>query len=373
MPSPVDESEQVSCDRVLASDMAGGGYITMQEYAVTTPRNVFLYGRGGRENITCKFKFVGSPSQRIQLRFSNISMGGRDCKTVFDNSVGQYRCEMGGGSGSGVAGVFLTEVEGEEESVQQCHCQLMHNTMVTSVSNVIIVTFKVTNMLPSQDFRDFLLQGSFRFINVHCQDKTIQRGGGLVTLDYHSSEQAICDKRSWSIRARPRTQIYLQLTGALLHHDKSHVCPERGRLIVRTAGRMFVICPTRGGHVDTPPVSLWSPLSHDDDVNSLQSVSVQLAGQSSGQITFSWMEIVPVSQQSALVTPRVSPDTCSHVCPSLGACINPALICDGVANCPSGWDEEECAHLLVPLYYLYAVITASIIVFLLTAAVLFCR
>ena len=48
------------------------------------------------------------------------------------------------------------------------------------------------------------------------QDKTKERGGGLVTLDYHSSEQAICDKRSWAVHARPSSGIYLELTGALL-------------------------------------------------------------------------------------------------------------------------------------------------------------
>ena len=35
--------------------------------------------------------------------------------------------------------------------------------------------------------------------------------------------------------------------------------------------------------------------------------------------------------------------------------------------------QAECPHLLVPLYYLYAVLTASLIVFLLTALVLLCR
>ena len=43
-----------------------------------------------------------------------------------------------------------------------------------------------------------------------------EREGGLVTLDYHSTEQAICDKRSWAVHARPGSGIYLELTGALL-------------------------------------------------------------------------------------------------------------------------------------------------------------
>ena len=54
------------------------------------------------------------------------------------------------------------------------------------------------------------------FVRLKRQDKTKERGGGLVTLDYHSSEQAICDKRSWAMHARPGSGIYLELTGALL-------------------------------------------------------------------------------------------------------------------------------------------------------------
>ena len=47
----------MNCDRDLISDMAGGSYSTMQEYAISTPRNLFMYGRGGQENITCRFVF----------------------------------------------------------------------------------------------------------------------------------------------------------------------------------------------------------------------------------------------------------------------------------------------------------------------------
>ena len=60
------------------------------------------------------------------------------------------------------------------------------------------------------------LRPKLRPPEVARQDKTKDRGGGLVTLDYHSSEQAICDKHSWAVHARPSSGIYLELTGALL-------------------------------------------------------------------------------------------------------------------------------------------------------------
>ena len=191
----VSGGREEGCDLEYRSQQAGGGYNTNQEYGFSSPRNVFLYGRGGKENITCRLKMIGSPSQRIQIRFSNISMAGRSCKTVLDSSLGQHRCEVREGVKE-VAGVFITEVEGEEEASQQCHCGVMHNTVISSTSNVILVTFKVTGMLPSQDWRDFLMSGSFRFLSSHCRDGTVARGGGLVRLDWHSSDQAICDRET---------------------------------------------------------------------------------------------------------------------------------------------------------------------------------
>ena len=109
----------------------------MQEYAVSTPRNVFLYGRGGQENISCSFRFTGSDNQRIQIKFSNISMGSSSsCKTVFDASLNQFRCERS----SGETGVFVSEVMSEPWSQQQCHCQVMSRSgqVMTSVSNNIL-------------------------------------------------------------------------------------------------------------------------------------------------------------------------------------------------------------------------------------------
>ena len=73
-----------------------------------------------QENISCTFKLIGSPTQRIQVKFTNISVVDRPFKTVFDPSIVRYRCDFGA---SPESGVFLTEVTGAEDQYQQCHCQ----------------------------------------------------------------------------------------------------------------------------------------------------------------------------------------------------------------------------------------------------------
>ena len=70
------------------------------------------------------------------------------------------------------------------------------------------------------------------------------------------------------------------------------MCPGQSRVIVRTAGTMFVVCPADQGG----PVSLVSPVMVASD--QLSSVSVQLAGQAGqhSKVSFSWLEITPLAQ-----------------------------------------------------------------------------
>ena len=376
-----EEGEEGGSQTEYRSRQAGGGYNPMQEFAFSSPRNVFLYGRGGRENITVRLKMIGSSDQRIQVRFSNITVGGRSCKTVLDSSLGQYRCEMR--EEAGVAGVFITEVEGERESQQQCHCGVMHNTLITSTTNLLLLTFRVTGMTPSQDWRDFHMAGSFRFVPTYCpggegggERGGRERGGGEVVLEAARSDRALCDRTAWAGRARPGAQLYLQLPGLVLPHHEPHVCSSPARIIVRTAATMVIICPV-GGARDSR-VTVMSGLAESSSEERLQSVSVELSGRWAGQLTFSWLEVSPLTSQSGLLGSSLGLAgnlslSCPLVCPSLTACISPQLRCDGRPDCPGGEDELHCPHLLVPLYYLYAVLTAALVVFLITATILLCR
>lgn len=55
---------------------------------------------------------------------------------------------------------------------------------------------------------------------------------------------------------------------------------------------------------------------------------------------------------------------CEYRCPSLDACIEPSLWCDGVSHCPHGEDERlsQCSSLLrMPLQYAAALIALTII------------
>ena len=195
-----------------------------------------------------------------------------------------------------------------------------------------------------------------------------------MVLDSASSDQAICDRTAWSSRARPGAQLYLQLPGLIIPHHEPHVCSSPARVVVRTAATMIIICP--GGGTGDSKVTVMSGLVESSSEESLQSVSVELAGPWAGQFSFSWLEVSPLTAQSGLAGSSLGlaeNTSCPLLCPSLTACISPQLRCDGTADCPAGEDELHCPHLMLPLYYLYAVLTAALVVFLITATILLCR
>ena len=184
-------------------------------------------------------------------------------------------------------------------------------------------------------------------------------------------------KKSWSIRARTGKEIHLDFPGVLLPQNSSTApaCATRSRLVVRIAGKIFIICPVPASHSVTLSASKANWTSN---INThLQSVSVHLAGQSTGKVTFSWVEVTPhAAQPGILGSPLPLPLGCEHHCPSLHGCISPDLWCDGEPNCPgSGWDESEenCSHLLIPIHYLYFVAAAAVFLFTVTAIIVVCR
>ena len=137
---------------------------------------------------------------------------------------------------------------------------------------------------------------------------------------------------------------------------------------------MMIICPV-GGSRDSK-VTVMSGLTESSSEERLQSVSVQLSGRWEEKLRFSWLEISPLTSQSGLAGSSLAllhNVSCPLLCLSLTACISPSLRCDGTSHCPEGEDEAGCPHLMVPLYYLYAVLTAALVVFLITATILFCR
>ncbi len=68
-------SDEWSCDRVFDSSSYAMRRSNMVPFS--TPRNVFLFGRGGRRDLRCSYTFVGRPGERVRLEIEDINVGGR--------------------------------------------------------------------------------------------------------------------------------------------------------------------------------------------------------------------------------------------------------------------------------------------------------
>ena len=86
------------------------------------------------------------------------------------------------------------------------------------------------------------------------------------------------------LRAKNGREIHLDIPGVLMPQNSASqtapACATRSRLVVRTAGEIFIICPVPSEHTVKLSSSRANWTSHIK--TDLISVSVQLAGQSTG-------------------------------------------------------------------------------------------
>jgi hypothetical protein len=74
-----------------------------------TPRNTFLYGRGGRDALTCVFRFqTAGADEKVRLEISSLFFNERRCTTAVDRSTDRYTCVLDLGE-SKVARLVINE------------------------------------------------------------------------------------------------------------------------------------------------------------------------------------------------------------------------------------------------------------------------
>ena len=84
----LDSGNRWSCDRLFDSE-SYAQYPNRRRLQFSSPRNVFLFGRGGRTDLRCKYVFRGRPGrERVRLRMERIG-GGSDgqCSSSTEHDV----------------------------------------------------------------------------------------------------------------------------------------------------------------------------------------------------------------------------------------------------------------------------------------------
>ncbi|XP_057653185.1 uncharacterized protein LOC130892023 [Diorhabda carinulata] len=333
---------------------------------VTSPRNIFLYGRGGAKDLDCIYRFEAGINERIRLILNNASFGmNPTCETVIDPHTGRQICEYTVGSRISELNIFETPWE-DIRIHKTCICDnvtLSNKPLVfTSTSSTLELQFTAKDMNITEDFTVIHFHVLFEIISMdECPRNQRLRGyGGDVQLHSPPANAAdnLCLGLPWIVEARYNRSLFLLSWGAFLplkpRSDESARCPTTNRIMIysgRPPKLVRVVCPAEPG---TRPLAVhvfseeWWGEALAHIVQRPPNFMIEWIGSENGEAAFSWLEISR-SRASLLHQLQVPINAstnetdleCTYKCPELDACISSSLWCDGKDHCPSGFDESE--------------------------------
>ncbi|KAI4501041.1 hypothetical protein M0802_003844 [Mischocyttarus mexicanus] len=381
----------------------------------TSPKSVFLYGRGGTQNLSCVYRFESEPEHRIELSIDRASFGDKICSSYIDPLVNRWTCDrrIGGPRKFGIAELVIAEYPWHEvELIRDCLCSNVSDRIIlrSLTSNVIEVRFTVTLMNVTQDYRDYFFEGEYRFVPMNtenneqsgCSTKLEERrlrgtSGEIslrsplprVTPGVAAVEEILtntedltatqCVNEPWLIEPEDARMnfLYLRTAGYSIDLDNVEACTTRNRIIVYSAANTkerSVICP-EGGVDTSKTVDFFSGGWNYSAVNASvamqqhsRSFVVEFLQREPGFYAVTWMAIskrTPASSLGSNTFTILPTEECPYKCPEIHACISQVLWCDGVRNCPSGIDEREenCSYRFGPTLYYVAIGAGALGVF----------
>ncbi|XP_046659628.1 uncharacterized protein LOC124353702 [Homalodisca vitripennis] len=378
---------------------------------IKSPRNVFLYGRGGAANLSCVYRLEAGAGEKVRLTLHNASFGETDCTADRDPHTGRTVCVRQ--PGSRLAELQVSDVPWRDIKVTRgCFCD--NSTLSTtqgtpivflSLSRVLELTFVISRFNITEDFADLYFDASFELIrSPECPRRQRVRGsGGEIELVSPPQARADvnCEGMPWLVEAHENKSLFLLTWGHFLPltaEPEQVTCSTRNRVLLYT-GRplrlLKVVCPStpkdRQFAVHVFSEEWWGVGAVGGELflhpPRPPSFLLEFVGRETGVAALNWLEIS--RSKSALLQQLHTdyPDTveppsnetiglseweCPYRCPELNACISASLWCDGRPNCPSGFDESptHCGmgrHLLaiLPTYAAFGGIAATVAAFLL--------
>ncbi|XP_055704639.1 uncharacterized protein LOC129802670 isoform X2 [Phlebotomus papatasi] len=357
-PAALTQSHSKSCNRLYRS-------ISTTRGIFRSPTNVFFYGRGGSENISCTIRFEARRGESVRLTITRARFGGRSCQNV-QNRSGRWHCDHHGGP---VADLRIGEVPWLDVGPlpRDCICSDVSRSLILAplAANVVEVQFNTHSMSVDQDFRDFYFEGRYEFTADGCAtDWSMRRLKGRSGNASLSASECAPLIQPWLLEPEtPEGYLVLKLKGFWMPTVMQSVapCPTDARITVYSTnnpGYQRDLCPTSGNDVVAFSDG-WDSAFEYSPVELSRSLVVEYrspwkSGIDNMEYKFAWMEVYPAIG-------------CHHKCTELQACIAPELWCDGVNHCPSGQDESsvEC-DINLPLSPLYVGIAAATFTLLLS-------
>lgn len=187
-----------------------------------SPKNVFLYGRGGSKDLKCKYALEGTSEQKVlitveDIRFSNTKM----CETVYEPVVQRHNCNIF--DETKFAAINVTEMWQDYEVFVGCVCDSSDRFTLESVGHNVNVEFLVKNMGPRDDFRTFSFRLLYEFVpasTICHEDNSLPRvlsdSKGLLTLRLHNALPSRC---RWLLAALPSRALYITVKGTAFNSE----------------------------------------------------------------------------------------------------------------------------------------------------------
>lgn len=304
-----------------------------------SPKITFLFGRGGKEDLTCTYQFESTEQQRLKITFNKAQFGSKTCNSFYDQDANRWECRNQK-SIAGVAFIQISEFPWKDiELHRDCLCHNISEpfSVITKTSTKVVVKFIVRKMKITEDYNNYFFDANFEFIpnDNNClnpwNNRRLKGSSGEITIRngenslektddmfYKNQSVRYCLQQPWLIEPEEASNfIYLKVKGTF--KKDSRLCPSKNRILVYPAGRtetVHVICPYYEGSNDVVDMFSegWILYSYKRSQNrNSRSFVIEFLRKEGGNFAVTWME---VSKNPALTLPTsmlmIAPPECPH-------------------------------------------------------------
>lgn len=347
-----------------------------------SPRNVFLFGRGGSRDLHCVYSFTVAQHERILLKIIRSKIGSI-CKTYFSDASQRYECNHGGASN--LPSIKLEEtLWSSVRLTRACLCNIseLNSFSIRSYTNMMHLVFSIPSMSPAEDFNDYFFEGEYEVVEAKsellCDMKDHQYGGKFGNFSVGFKKKDPCNALPHLVNAQDGAFLYVKVQGYSLV-DKN--CHSTSRINVYAVGKpmpIASICPDISGESAYVFSNGWKKNERNNNFNmyynslgvytgfnnnfsylydikshsrhrssailglgASRDLVIEYTSNETGEFLVNWVGVWRPIHTAALSS--AGADLCPHRCPEVEACLPPELWCDGTSHCPSEIDEGASA------------------------------
>ena len=345
------------CDRFINSTG------TNEKFNLTGPRNVFLYGRGGRKNIQCSWTLQGHDDEAVKMTITSLTTTGQGCTTAV-SKYKEFQCKT---ENTPYMTLSISEFPWNGvELPRACLCSSKVPLTIETKSSKVVIKLNIVGMNPNHDFSNFYFNIEYEFFKQPlCEggSRQFDAPAGEILLE-GSEDSGACAKKPYLLIAPGNLSLLLTIPGAGLANQS---CSLNSRLYLRLPGAqdpLAEICPSPEPKSNLQMIWPDSNIRQNHSKSSIYSepdnskeskLIMHWDPESSSTLSVRWLRIFylensvfksrsnsveALRKENGSYPFRHEPQSydipCKEHCPELNACIASEVWCDGEQHCPQG-------------------------------------